>query len=165
MNLDELYIAYQKDPTLTDEFYETLLNYCTALLKNRYGATWQNYEDSVQEVALKVLEAKEGSVYKGYNNATFRTWVKAVLFNECKDLQDMDIAEHSIELMPAREALSLDDKIDLEQRIKALTPKQKEVILLQLEGYTEEEIAEKLNIHIQTVKYRVANAIKTMKNL
>ena len=62
------------------------------------------------------------------------------------------------DILEAREADGIERRIDLERAIAQLTAKQREVLALWLEGYTQEEIAERCGIGQQRVCRRLQRA-------
>ena len=52
----------------------------------------------------------------------------------------------------------IDERIDLARAWERLTRKQREAMILWLQGYTLEEIGEKLGVGVRRVRYRLRNA-------
>ena len=56
-------------------------------------------------------------------------------------------------------------RLDIEAAIEGLTEKQREALLLWLEGYTQEEIGERLGINHANVCRRVERAIERLREI
>ena len=138
--------------------------------------TKETNEDLEQEVFVRVWKNQDKYVEKG----NFKTWIKTIAKNLSKDylksatrrVQQNSTADdeviNSIKDAKATPELTLLSKIRQKriiQAIESLKPKFKEVIILNdIDGYTYEEIAIKLNIPIGTVKSRIYNAKKELAN-
>lgn len=138
--------------------------------------TKETNEDLEQEVFVRVWKNQDKYVEKG----SFKTWINTIAKNLSKDylksatrrVQQNSTADdeviNSIKDSKATPELTLLSKIRQKriiQAIESLRPKFKEVIILSdIDGYTYEEIAQKLNIPIGTVKSRIYNAKKELAN-
>ena len=67
------------------------------------------------------------------------------------------------DILADREADGIERRIDLERAIAQLTAKQREVLALWLEGYTQEEIAERCGIGQSQVCKRLRRAVKRLQ--
>ncbi len=136
--------------------------------------TKETNEDLEQEVYLKVWKNQEKYVEKG----SFKTWINTIAKNVSKDyvksstykvsrdsFTDEDVI-NSIKDKKATPELTLLSKIRQKRIIEAidgLRPKFKEVIMLcEIDGYTYEAAAKKLNVPVGTVKSRIYNAKKEL---
>lgn len=136
--------------------------------------TKETNEDLEQEVYLKVWKNQEKYVEKG----SFKTWINTIAKNVSKDyvksstykvsrdsFTDEDVI-NSIKDKKATPELTLLSKIRQKRIIEAidgLRPKFKEVIMLcEINGYTYEAAAKKLNVPVGTVKSRIYNAKKEL---
>lgn len=63
-----------------------------------------------------------------------------------------------------RNSDSVDEAIDMERTLSLLTDKQREVIELMLQGYSQADIAEILRIHRNSVRRRLIRVQKVCKN-
>ena len=136
--------------------------------------TKETNEDLEQEVFVKVWKNQDKYEEKG----NFKTWINTIAKNLSKDylksadkkVQINSTADeevlNSIKDNKATPDSTLMAKIRQKRIIKAidsLKPKLKEVIMLyDIEGYSYEEIAEKLNVPMGTVKSRIYNAKKEL---
>jgi len=136
--------------------------------------TKETNEDLEQEVYVKVWKNQDKYVEKG----NFKTWINTIAKNVSKDYlksarykvdqnstADEDVI-NSIKDNKATPELTLLSKIRQKRIIEAiegLKPKFKEVIMLcEIEGYTYEDAAKKLNVPIGTIKSRIYNAKKDL---
>lgn len=136
--------------------------------------TKETNEDLEQEVFVKVWKNQDKYIEKG----NFKTWINTIAKNLSKDylksadkrVQQNSTADeetiNSIKDSKATPELTLLSKIRQKriiQAIESLKPKFKEVIILsEIDGYTYEEIAQKLNVPVGTVKSRIYNAKKEL---
>lgn len=136
--------------------------------------TKETNEDLEQEVYLKVWKNQEKYVEKG----SFKTWINTIAKNVSKDYVKSSIYKvsrdsstdedviNSIKDKKATPELTLLSKIRQKRIIEAidgLRPKFKEVIMLcEINGYTYEAAAKKLNVPVGTVKSRIYNAKKEL---
>ena len=136
--------------------------------------TKETNEDLEQEVFVKVWKNQDKYVEKG----NFKTWINTIAKNLSKDylksadrrVQQNSVADdevlNSIKDCKATPEITLLSKIRQKriiQAIESLKPKFKEVIILyDIDGYSYEEIAKKLNVPIGTVKSRIYNAKKEL---
>lgn len=136
--------------------------------------TKQDNEDIEQEVYIKIWKNKEKYREKG----SFKSWVNTIAKNTSKDYLKSAVVKNeqnstSDELVMnnikdkkfnPEECLVLSErqKIIIEA-IDSLKPKFKEVIMLcEIEGYTYENAAKKLNCPLGTIKSRIYNAKKDL---
>ena len=136
--------------------------------------TKETNEDLEQEVFVRVWKNQD----KYEEQGNFKTWINTIAKNISKDylkssdrkVQQNSTADEEI-INSIKDNKSTPDgalmaKIRQKRIIQAideLKPKFKEVIMLSdIEGYTYEEIAKKLNVPIGTVKSRIYNAKKEL---
>jgi len=136
--------------------------------------TKETNEDLEQEVFVKVWKNQDKYEERG----NFKTWINTIAKNLSKDylksadrkVQQNSTADeeviNSIRDNKVTPESALISKIRQKRIIKAidsLKPKFKEVIMLsEIEGYTYEQIAEKLQVPTGTVKSRIYNAKKEL---
>ncbi len=136
--------------------------------------TKETNEDLEQEVFVKVWKNQDKYEEKG----NFKTWINTIAKNLSKDYLKSADKKVQINSTADEEVLNSikDNKATPDgtlmakirqkriiQAIDALKPKLKEVIMLyDIEGYSYEEIAEKLNVPMGTVKSRIYNAKKEL---
>jgi len=56
---------------------------------------------------------------------------------------------------------AIDESIDIERALACLTRKQREAVVLAMQGYTQAEIAERIGISSRAVRFRMVNARQT----
>lgn len=136
--------------------------------------TKQDNEDIEQEVYIKIWKNKEKYREKG----SFKSWVNTIAKNTSKDYLKSAVVKNEQNSTSDELALNNikdkknnpEDSLILSERqkiiieaIDSLKPKFKEVIMLcEIEGYTYENAAKKLNCPLGTIKSRVYNAKKDL---
>lgn len=136
--------------------------------------TRETNEDLEQEVFVKVWKNQDKYIEKG----TLKTWICTIAKNVSKDYlksskrkyeQNSTTDETVINSIKDKKSApdqTLMNKIRQKKIIGAidsLKPKFKEVIMLcEIEGYTYEDAAKKLNVPIGTIKSRIYNAKKEL---
>lgn len=147
---------------LFNEFYPSQVMFAYKLVNNMPEA-----EDIVQEVFLNIW--RSGAGFK--NEITFKSYLYLSTRNKCIDFyrrkkiqnQELDSKILSIEdtnIIVKNEAYEL-----LYKAIQKLPPKTKIVILKSLEGLSLQEVADFLDISINTVKTQKKHAYKTLREL
>ena len=58
--------------------------------------------------------------------------------------------------------LRTDEQIDLEAALAKLTPRQREVVVLWVQGYNQQELADKYGVHQATIGRWITEAAQTM---
>lgn len=168
MTLDELYLAQNKDVSFREEFYAELLEYGKTLLRKWYHGRWQQYEDALQDLLINLIDPSKA---KPNGTASFHTWFYRALTQRCRSFEGMESREHSIERMPEEvQALyrpksfnEVINTIDLTQRLKILSKLQREIIALTIQGYTQQEISEKLHVTQKNVSNQYGSAVKKLR--
>lgn len=136
--------------------------------------TKQDNEDIEQEVYIKIWKNKEKYREKG----SFKSWVNTIAKNTSKDYLKSAVVKNEQNSTSDELALNNikdkknnpEDSLILSERqkiiieaIDSLKPKFKEVIMLcEIEGYTYENAAKKLNCPLGTIKSRIYNAKKDL---
>ncbi len=128
--------------------------------------------DLVQETSLKVLD----NYNKYHADISFKSWIfimmRNIFFNDC--VKKKRVMEHVIRCddiynLGENSCLSHNDtetSIELNQingYIESLKPELKEVFLMHIAGYKYNDIAEKMNIPIGTVKSRIHKSRSMLK--
>lgn len=136
--------------------------------------TRQDNEDLEQEVYLKAW--KNADKYEERGN--FKSWINTIAKNTAKDYLKSSAFKNDLNTTSDEVALSVikdnritpEDSVLVSERqkriinaIEGLKPKLKETIMLcEINGYTYEEAAKKLNCPIGTIKSRIYNAKKEL---
>lgn len=148
-----LYLAY----------YNKVLTYTTSLLHNSVKA-----EDATQDVFLKIWRNRhnlvEGENVNSYIYMTARRVVLDVYRDEKyaqrhKEWAESNRPEESVEVSCVNEIEDIAAKM-----IECMPPKRKEVFKLsRINGLTAKEIAEKMDLSVNTVNKHIALALSTLK--
>ena len=136
--------------------------------------TKETNEDLEQEVFVKVWKNQDKYEERG----NFKTWINTIAKNLSKDylkspdrkVQQNSTADEEVinsirdnKVTPESVLISKIRQKRIIKAIDSLKPKFKEVIMLsEIEGYTYEQIAEKLQVPTGTVKSRIYNAKKEL---
>ena len=140
----------------------------------RFTGNVPDAEDITQEIFLAVYRSIGG--FQG--NSALGTWIYRVAMNHCLDYR----RKRKLETLPLDEEISLAtqdwrddpaasaDKRELAERVEAainrLSPAHRDVIVLhELQGLTYQEVAATLNLPVGTVKSRLSNAFKRLRDL
>jgi len=136
--------------------------------------TKETNEDLEQEVYVKVWK----NSHKYQEQGSFKSWINTIAKNVSKDYLKSSQKKHSDistsdevvvntikdrKMTPELKLISNDRQKRIAEAVNSLKPKFKEVILLcEIEGYSYEESAKKLNCPIGTIKSRLYNAKKEL---
>lgn len=140
----------------------------------RFTDSVSDAEDVTQEIFL--------GIYKGLanfrGNAAPGTWIYRVAMNHCLEFRrkrKLDSVPYEEELMiPSRdwredpeESASKGELADrIEAALQCLSPQHRDVIILhELQGLTYQEVAAALNVPVGTVKSRLSNAFRRLRDL
>ena len=150
---------------LYDEYYKALVLYVDKIVDSEEGA-----EDIVQSVFVSMWEKKV--VFASY--AAFTTYIyKAVRHVAFNVLRHKEVEQLYVQhLENSSHDPEPDEVFDVEevhrmllQAIDQLTPRQREIFLLRLSNKKNEEIAQMMDISVETVKTQVKRALKTLRQL
>ena len=177
MNLEDktdeelVFLAKQngyKDKVFTKlytKYKKTILNYSTFLCKDRELA-----KEITQDTFVKVYTSF-GTYIK--TRATFKTWIYTITKNTLMDyykkqkIRDKFIINNNqvlhYENDPERKIIDKERFTTLEKEINSLKPIHKDVLNLQLNGYSYKEIVNKLNISMDLVKTRLFRGRELLK--
>lgn len=158
---------YSPASEIYDRYSARIYNFALRFLKNSEAA-----EDAVQEVFVKML--KHANQFNG--DAKLSTWLFSITANWCRDFlrkadnkpKDSDDVlvqlPASAELSPDRDLEKREDEIRVQRALQALTPEQREAILLsRYQGLSYAEIAQISGCSEGAVKTRVFRAMETLK--
>jgi len=136
--------------------------------------TKETNEDLEQEVYVKVWK----NSHKYQERGSLKSWINAIAKNVSKDYlkssqkkyNDISTSDEVVvniikdrKMTPELKLINTDRQKRIVEAINSLRPKFKEVILLcEIEGYSYEESAKKLNCPIGTIKSRLYNAKKEL---
>lgn len=156
-------------------FYNIYERYCKRLygFVLRYIKQEADAEEIVQEVFIKVWEARAKiDVYSSFESFLFTIAYNATISLFRKRVTEKKYLEHLMSLQQFENAPDVTNEIhfnELNERLHTLlnelTPRQKEIFQLSREdGLTHEEIAQKLNISVATVKKHISNTLAFLRS-
>jgi RNA polymerase sigma-70 factor, ECF subfamily len=150
-------------------------NYSAALFGviMRIVESQENAEDVLQEVFVKVwkniasYDKSKGKLYTWLINIARNTAIdslRAKGYKAKSQIQSLDNSVHSINKQYTTTIQP--DHIGLKTLVDKMKPEYKTLIdKLYFEGYTQEEVAEELNIPLGTVKTRIRAAINQLRDI
>ena len=154
--------AYRR---LYDDYYKALVLYADKILLSE-----ESSEDVVQSVFVYMWEKKvtfasypafTTYIYKAVRNAAFN-----LLRHKEVEALYVKHQENSFNPMESEESFYTEEVHRmLLQAIDQLTPRQREIFLLRLNNKKNEEIAQMMEISVETVKTQVKRALKTLRQL
>ena len=155
--------------TLLD-MYET--KFFRLALRFTYNST--DAEDLTQDIFLGVHRSLPN--FRG--DSRLNTWIYRIAMNHCleyrrrkrPDLVPLDeheeLEDHRVDTLPEPMALRGELKSDINCALKRLSPQHRDVIVLhELHGLTYQEVAAMMDVPVGTVKSRLFNALKRMRDL
>ena len=130
-----------------------------------------------EDLTLEIFHAIYRSIAKFRGNSSLGTWIYRVSMNHCLEFR----RKRRLEVVPYDEGLSLastawqDDPIEsagkrelserVEAAINSLSPLHRDVVVLhELQGLTYQEVAATLNVPVGTVKSRLSNAFRRLRD-
>jgi len=157
--------------------FETLLDTYEARvyrLALRFTNSIPDAEDVTQEIFLGVYK----SIGNFRGHSALSTWIYRIAMNHCLEYrrkrkldsvpynEDLTLISHDWREDPVESA----DKRELATRIDAalsrLSPQHRDVIVMhELQGLTYQEVATALNVPVGTVKSRLSNAFRRLRDL
>lgn len=165
--LNDLYELYKLNPNYvnSEDLGTELLAYCTAYVRKRYGKEYWRYNDAIEDTFVRVWDTIRNGKFDG-KLTTIKTWTTMVLKGKC-----IDLLRQGFDLVPLDEAINVSDdkehwreeKIDLYRDIPTLSKRQQDIIQLTLEGYTQDEIAAKMNVSQFIISIEYEASIKILR--
>ncbi|EJX00182.1 RNA polymerase ECF-type sigma factor [gut metagenome] len=148
-----------------DRYYAALCTYVSKILPRPVAV-----EDLVQEVFISVWEGKRiFSDEKELTNYLYRAcYNNTLLYIRNHQIHDVALSK-MLEAQKEEEdriyALTVKEEVirQLYQHINDLPPEQRRIILLRIEGFTWEEIAEQLKVSINTVKTQKTRSYRFLR--
>lgn len=139
----------------------------------RYTDCVADAEDLTQEIFLAVYT----SLPKFQGRSAFGTWVYRIALNHCLEFQ----RKRRFETTPLDDSLNLrnDDRqadpvevahqkqvaSQVEEALNSLSPLHRDVVVLhELQGLTYQEVADALDVPVGTVKSRLSNAFRRLRD-
>jgi len=148
-----------------DTYYQGI-----CLFIQKYVLDPDQAEDIAQDVFVslweKNLQFENLKAFKAYLYQTARNKSINALEHEAvkRGYQDMAIQEQNTEQFYNLNFIETETQRLIVKMLDKLPPRAREILHLQLEGYKNNEIAEKLNISVYTVKNHKATAYKFLKD-
>jgi RNA polymerase sigma-70 factor (ECF subfamily) len=169
----DLLLLVKEDDMLA--FYQIYERYCKRLYGFilKYIKQESEAEEIVQEVFLKIWESRDKvDVYSSFESYLFTIAYNTTMSLFRKKVHEKKYLEHLKSLQQADLAPEITNEIhfrELNEKVQILlnklTPRQKEILLLSREeGLTHDEIANKLNISLNTVKKHMVNTLSFLKS-
>jgi RNA polymerase sigma-70 factor, ECF subfamily len=174
METNELVIGLQNKSeeafsVLYDDYSAALFGIAFKIVKNKTAA-----EELLQDVFVKIW--KHIDTYDATKGTLF-TWMLNITRNTCKDYfrtkhyhyQSLIVQEELDDIpskyMPQSTSYQA-ESWEMQQLTQKLVPKYKEIIdLIYIYGYSQEQVAEKLNIPLGTVKTRSRDALRQLREI
>jgi RNA polymerase sigma-70 factor, ECF subfamily len=142
----------------------------SAVRKHLAARFFHAIDDVVQETYLRGYRHLAGGKFR--NESSLGTWLYAIARNESLRMNNRLAREEAKAVKEADRWMSLetertyaDDMISLGLLLDRLPAKYREVVALKSEGYTEQEIAERLKINTGTVKSRFSRGKELLQKL
>ncbi len=149
---------------LFDHYYPSLCSYVDRFIKDREAA-----QDVVQEVFIGLWKSKQQ--FTDVKNLTYYLY-KSCYHRSLNQIRNQKSLDSKIELIEDKEGFDSEEVYEdtlkeeivrlLYHHINNLPAQQKEVIMLRLKGYAWTEIAEELDISINTIKTYRQRAFKSL---
>ncbi len=142
--------------SIFEEYFDRVYYKILGLVKNSSDA-----EDISQEVFISVYK----NLDKFRKDSNIYTWIYRIAINKTYDFfkkrkNDLEINE---EILLVADTFSADTNILLEERLKTLAPREKEIVILKdIYGYKLKEIANMKSMNISTIKSVYYKAIRDM---
>ena len=153
---------------LYDDYAAALLGVTFRIVKNK-GAS----EELLQDIFVKIW--RHIDTYDATKGTLF-TWMLNITRNSCKDYfrskrykyrallvqEELDSISMQYRSKPTN---NTEENLDLQLIMEGLPPKYKEIIdLVYIAGYSQEQVAQKLNLPLGTIKTRSRAALKLLRN-
>jgi len=151
---------------LFDHYYHSLCSYVNRFIKDSEVA-----QDVVQEVFIGLWKSKQE--FTDVKNLTFYLY-KSCYHRSLNQIRNQKAQNSKIEFLEDKDGFDSEEEYEetlkeevvrlLYHHINNLPAQQKEVILLRLKGYAWTEIAEELDISINTIKTYRQRAFKSLSD-
>lgn len=139
------------EETFAEIVKQTKKTVLAAISRNLHPSLTRCIDDVVQETYFRAYKSLAAGKFKG--DSTIETWIYTIARNESLRMNE----KNRRVFLPDFEILGAAPEYDLgslDNALQNLPEKYRSVISLRMEGYSEEEISEKLNISTGTVKSR-----------
>ena len=139
-----------------EEYFDRVYYKVLSVVKNDDDA-----EDICQETIISVYK----NLSKFREESNIYTWIYRIAINKTYDFFKKRKLEFEIndEVLSLPEDINFDTKVILEEKLKLISEKEKEIVILKdIYGYKLKEIAEMKNMNLSTVKSVYYKALKDM---
>ena len=139
-----------------EEYFDRVYYKVLSVVKNDDDA-----EDICQETFISVYK----NLSKFREESNIYTWIYRIAINKTYDFFKKRKLEFEIndEVLSLPEDINFDAKVILEEKLKLISEKEKEIVVLKdIYGYKLKEIAEMKNMNLSTVKSVYYKALKDM---
>ncbi|CAN2325800.1 DNA-directed RNA polymerase specialized sigma subunit, sigma24 family [Fusobacterium sp. oral taxon C10] len=139
-----------------EEYFDRVYYKVLSVVKNDDDA-----EDICQETFISVYK----NLSKFREESNIYTWIYRIAINKTYDFFKKRKLEFEIndEVLSLPEDVNFDTKVILEEKLKLISEKEKEIVILKdIYGYKLKEIAEIKNMNLSTVKSVYYKALKDM---
>ena len=139
-----------------EEYFDRVYYKVLSVFKNNDDA-----EDICQETFISVYK----NLSKFREESNIYTWIYRIAINKTYDFFKKRKLEFEIndEVLSLPEDINFDTKVILEEKLKLIPEKEKEIVILKdIYGYKLKEIAEIKNMNLSTVKSVYYKALKDM---
>ncbi|WP_427169809.1 RNA polymerase sigma factor [Fusobacterium nucleatum] len=139
-----------------EEYFDRVYYKVLSVVKNSDDA-----EDICQETFISVYK----NLSKFREESNIYTWIYRIAINKTYDFFKKRKLEFEIndEVLSLPEDINFDTKVILEEKLKLISEKEKEIVILKdIYGYKLKEIAEIKNMNLSTVKSVYYKALKDM---
>ena len=139
-----------------EEYFDRVYYKVLSVVKNNDDA-----EDICQETFMSVYK----NLSKFREESNIYTWIYRIAINKTYDFFKKRKLEFEIndEVLSLPEDINFDTKVILEEKLKLISEKEKEIVILKdIYGYKLKEIAEIKNMNLSTVKSVYYKALKDM---
>lgn len=139
-----------------EEYFDRVYYKVLSVVKNNDDA-----EDICQETFISVYK----NLSKFREESNIYTWIYRIAINKTYDFFKKRKLEFEIndEVLSLPEDINFDAKVILEEKLKLISEKEKEIVILKdIYGYKLKEIAEIKNMNLSTVKSVYYKALRDM---
>ncbi len=156
-------VSHQGDEFAFRELYRRHTPRLYAFVLRLLAGNELDAEDVVQDTWIKAVEKLSQFRWE----SAFGTWLLGIGLNRCRELfrkkdRNWILLEEEVAAVPCE---PLHDRIDLETALTELPPGYRTVVVLHdVEGFTHEEIAERLEISSNTSKSQLSRGRRALRS-
>jgi RNA polymerase sigma-70 factor (ECF subfamily) len=172
---DEQYLVKRIQGGDRDAFVQLMDAYETRVY--RLALRFTGSVPDAEDVTLEIFHGIYRSIGRFRGNSSLGTWIYRIAMNNCLEYRRkrrLDVVPYDEELMsvastnwrhdPVLSANQMELSEKVEAAINSLSPLHRDVIVLhELQGLTYQEVAATLNVPVGTVKSRLSNAFRRLR--